>query len=141
MNEHVGFALYPARMSASLLGLFSILGLSLAILGLYGLLAFVVRRRTHEVGIRIALGASKRDVLSVVMRQGVLLVTLGMALGLASAYAASHVVANFLYGVGGSDFFTFAQASFLLVAVALLPMYLPARRAARVDPMVALKYE
>ena len=141
MNEHLGFALYPARMSASLLGLFSILGLSLAILGLYGLLAFVVRRRTHEVGIRIALGASKRDVLSVVMRQGVLLVTLGMALGLASAYAASHVVANFLYGVGGSDFFTFAQASFLLVAVALLPMYLPARRAARVDPMVALKYE
>lgn len=78
MNEHLGFAFYPARMSASLLALFSMLGLSLAMLGLYGLLAFVVRRRTHEVGIRIALGASKRDVLSVVMRQGLLLVGLGM---------------------------------------------------------------
>ena len=141
MNEHLGFALYPARMSASLLGLFGVLGLSLAMLGLYGLLAFVVRRRTHEVGIRIALGASKRDVLSVVMRQGVLLVALGMALGLGAAYGASRVVASFLYGAGGNDLFTFAQASFLLVAVALIAMYLPARRAARVDPMVALRYE
>jgi predicted permease len=141
MNEHLGFAFYPARMSASLLGLFSMLGLSLAMLGLYGLLAFVVRRRTHEVGIRIALGATKRDVLSVVMRQGISLVALGMAFGLGAAYGASRVVAGLLYGIGGRDLFTFAEASFLLAFVALLAMYIPARRAARVDPMVALRYE
>jgi len=141
MNEHLGFALYPARMSTSLLGLFSVLGVSLAMLGLYGLLAFIVRRRTHEVGIRIALGATKCGVLSVLMREGVLLVALGMALGLGAAYGASRVVASFLYGVGRSNLFTFAQASFLLFAVALVAMYLPARRAARVDPMVALRYE
>jgi macrolide transport system ATP-binding/permease protein len=141
MNEHLGFAFYPARMCAFLLGLFSILGLSLAMLGLYGLLAFVVRQRTHEVGIRIALGARKHNVLSVVMRQGILLVALGMTLGLSAAYAASRVVAGFLYGIGGRDFFTFTEASFLLAFVALLAMYMPARRATQVDPMVALRYE
>ncbi len=141
MNEHLGFAFYPARMSASLLGLFSMLGLSLATLGLYGLLAFVVRRRTHEVGIRIALGASQGDVLSVVMGQALLLVALGMTLGLGAAYAASHVVGSFLYGIEGRDFFTFAEASLLLAAVALFAMYVPARRATKVDPMVALRYE
>jgi predicted permease len=141
MNEHLGFAFYPARMSAFLLGLFSMLGLSLAMLGLYGLLAFVVRQRTHEVGIRIALGARKHDVLSVVMRQGILLVALGMTLGLSAAYAASRVVAGLLYGIGGRDFFTFTEASFLLAFVALFAMYLPASRAARVDPIIALRYE
>jgi ABC-type antimicrobial peptide transport system permease subunit len=141
MNEHLGFAFYPARMCAFLLGLFSILGLSLAMLGLYGLLAFVVRQRTHEVGIRIALGAGKHNVLSVVMRQGILLVALGMTLGLSAAYAGSRVVAGLLYGIGGRDFFTFTEASFLLAFVALLAMYMPARRATQVDPMVALRYE
>ena len=141
MNEHLGFAFYPARMSASLLGLFSMLGLSLAMLGLYGLLAFVVRRRTHEVGIRIALGASTHDVLSVVMRQGMLLVGVGMTLGLGAAYAASHVVASLLYGIPEHDFITFAEASLVLAVVAFLATYVPARRAARVDPMVALRCE
>jgi predicted permease len=141
MNEHLGFAFYPARMSAFLLGLFSVLGLSLAMLGLYGLLAFVVRQRTHEVGIRMALGAGKHDVLSVVMRQGILLVALGMTLGLSAAYAASRVVAGLLYGISGRDILTFAEASLLLAFVALLAMYMPARRAMRVDPMVALRHE
>ncbi len=141
MNEHLGFAFYPARMSAFLLGLFSMLGLSLAMLGLYGLLAFVVRRRTHEVGIRIALGATKGDVLSVIMRRGILLVALGMTLGLGAAYAASRVVAGLLYGIGGRDLVTFTEAAILLAFVALLAMYIPSRRATRVDPMVALRYE
>ncbi len=141
MNEHLGFAFYPARMSAFLLGLFSLLGLSLAMLGLYGLLAFVVRQRTHEVGIRIALGARKHEVLSVVMRQGILLVGLGMTLGLSAAYAASRVVSGMLYGIAGRDLFTFAEASLLLAFVALLAMYIPARRATQVDPVAALRYE
>ena len=141
MNEHLGFAFYPARMSAFLLGLFSVLGLSLAMSGLYGLLAFVVRQRTHEVGIRIALGAGRHDVLSVVMRQGILLVALGMTLGLSAAYAASRVVAGLLYGISGRDILTFAEASLLLAFVALLAMYMPARRATQVDPMMALRYE
>jgi predicted permease len=141
MNEHLGFAFYPARMSASLLGLFSLLGLSLAMLGLYGLLAFVIRRRTREVGIRIALGAQKKDVMSLVFRQGGVLVAGGVALGLGAAYAATRLVAGMLYGVSGHDFFTFVVVSFLLASVALLAIYIPAQHAARVDPSVALRYE
>ncbi len=141
MNEHLGFAFYPARMSASLLGLFSLLGLSLAMLGLYGLLAFVIRRRTREVGIRMALGAQKKDVMSLVFRQGGVLVAVGVALGLGAAYAATRLVAGMLYGVSGHDSFTFVVVSFLLASVALLAIYIPAQHAARVDPSVALRYE
>jgi ABC-type antimicrobial peptide transport system permease subunit len=128
-------------MGASLLGLFGTLGLLLAMMGLYGLLAFVVRRRTREVGIRMALGAQSRDVVSLVMRQGVLLVALGMALGLAAAYAVTDLIAGMLYGVGGRDLFTFTAVSLLLASVAVLATYIPARHAARVDPIVALRYE
>jgi predicted permease len=141
MNEHLGFAFYPARMSASMLGLFSLLGLSLAMLGLYGLLAFVIRRRTREVGIRMALGAQKKDVVSLVFRQGGVLVVVGVALGLGAAYGATSLVAGMLYGVSGHDSFTFVVVSFLLASVALLAIYIPAQHAARVDPSVALRYE
>jgi putative ABC transport system permease protein len=141
MNEHLGFAFYPARMGASLLGLFGTLGLLLAMMGLYGLLAFVVRRRTREVGIRLALGAQSRDVVSLVMRQGVWLVALGMALGLAAAYGVTDLITGMLYGVAGRDLFTFIAVSLLLASVAVLATYIPARHAARVDPMVALRYE
>jgi macrolide transport system ATP-binding/permease protein len=141
MNEHLGFALYPARMGASLLGLFGTIGLLLAMMGLYGLLAFVVRRRAREVGIRLALGAQSRDVVSLVMRQGVLLVALGMALGLAAAYAVTDLITGMLYGVAGRDLFTFTAVSLLLASVAVLATYISARHAARFDPMVALRYE
>jgi predicted permease len=141
MNEHLGFAFYPARMGASLLGLFGTLGLLLAMMGLYGLLAFVVRRRTREVGIRLALGAQSRDVVSLVMRQVVWLVALGMALGLAAAYGVTDLITGMLYGVAGRDLFTFIAVSLLLASVAVLATYIPARHAARVDPMVALRYE
>ena len=126
MNEHLGFAFYPARMGASLLGLFGTLGLLLAMMGLYGLLAFVVRRRTREVGIRLALGAQSRDVVSLVMRQGGLLVALGMALGLAAAYGVTDLIAGMLYGVAGRDLFTFIAVSLLLASVAVLATYIPA---------------
>ena len=141
MNEHLGFAFYPARMGASLLGLFGTLGLLLAMMGLYGLLAFVVRRRTREVGIRLALGAQSRDVVSLVMRQGVWLVALGMALGLAVAYGVTDLITGMLYGVAGRDLFTFIAVSLLLASVAVLATYIQATHAARVDPMVALRYE
>jgi ABC-type antimicrobial peptide transport system permease subunit len=141
MNEHLGFALYPARMGASLLSLFGGLGLLLAVLGLYGVVSFVVRRRTRKIGIRIALGAQKHDVVSIVIRQGVWLVGLGMALGIAAAFAATQLVAGMPYGVAGRDVLTFTAASLLLACVSILATYIPAGQAARVDPMVALRYE
>jgi predicted permease len=141
MDEHLGFAFYPARMSAFLLGLFGVLGMSLAMLGLYGLVAFVIRRRTHEVGIRMALGAQKKDVMLLVLRQGGLLVALGVALGLATAYTATSLVAAMLYGVSGRDPYTFVAVPLLLTSVAVVAIYIPARQAARVDPTVALRYE
>jgi predicted permease len=141
MSEHLGFALYPARMGASLLGLFGVLGLMLAMLGLYGVVSFVARRRTREIGIRMALGAQKRNVVSLVIRHGVLIVGLGLALGLAAAYAATPLIARILYGVAGRDLLTFTAVSASLAIVAVLATYIPARHAARVEPMVALRYE
>jgi putative ABC transport system permease protein len=110
-------------------------------LGLYGLLAFVIRRRTHEVGVRMALGAQKKDVMLLVVRQGGLLVAIGVALGLAAAYAATSLVGAMLYGVSGRDPLTFAAVSLLLGLVALLAIYIPARHAARVEPTLALRHE
>jgi predicted permease len=141
MHEHLGFALYPARMLASLLTLFGMLGLALALLGLYGLLTIVVRRRTHEIGIRMAIGAQTSDVVGMVIRQGALLVVIGMALGLVAAYAATHLIAGMLYGISGQDFVTFATVSLSLGLVTLLAMYIPARSAAQVDPLIALRHE
>ena len=141
MDEHLGFAFYPARISASLLGLFSVLGLGLAMLGLYGVLAFMIRRRTRELGIRMALGAQKKDVIALVLRQGSVLVAMGAALGIAAAFAAARLVAGTLYGVSSHDPVTFAGVPVVLGAVALLAIWLPARKAARVTPTEALRYE
>jgi predicted permease len=141
MTDHLGFALYPARVLASLLSVFGTGGMLLAMIGLYGLLALAVGSRTREVGIRMALGAPRRSVLLLIMRQGILLTAIGIGVGLIAAFGAARVVAGLLYGVDAHDLATFIVAPLSMAAVALLAMYIPVRRAAQVDPMTALRYE
>ena len=141
MTERGRDATARTRFGALLLGVFAALALLLASVGVYGMMAYAVLRRTREIGIRIALGAQRADVLRLVMRDGVVLTLSGLALGLAGALAATRVLRSQLYGVGPFDLFTFVVVSALLAVVALLANYIPARRATRVDPLVALRYE
>ncbi len=133
--------LFILRLAASLSAVMGILGLILATVGVYGVVSFNAAQRTREIGIRIALGASRRDVLGAILRQGMQLTVVGMALGLGGALALSRVMRNMLIGVQPGDPDTFAGVSLILLAVALVASYLPARRATRVDPMVALRHE
>ncbi len=129
------------RLRAELLGVFAGLGLALALLGVYGVLSYSVARRTQEIGVRMALGAARRDVLRMVLRQGLTLVALGAVIGSAGALAAGRLIASELYGVTPSDPWTFSGGIALLLAVGCLACWIPARRATHVDPMVALRYE
>ena len=113
----------------------------MAALGLYGVISYTVTQRTQQIGIRMALGAERRDVLHLVLRDGMRPVITGIAAGLVISIAATNLLAKFLYGLSAVDVVTFAIVSVVLAAVAALANYLPARRAARVDPMVALRYE
>jgi putative ABC transport system permease protein len=115
--------------------------MALATTGLYGVMSYAVSRRTKEVGIRMALGAQRRDVLRLIVRQGMLLVVIGLLCGLVAALALGRVLVSLLLGVGGADPLTFAGAMMLLVLTALVACWIPARLAARVDPMIALRYE
>jgi len=141
MEERVARSLEGRRFAMMLLGIFSGFALVLAAVGLYGVLAFAVSQRTREIGIRMALGAQAADVLKQVMREGMILVLIGVAAGLAAALALTRLLGSLLYGVSATDPVTFAGISLLLAGVALGACFVPARRATRVDPMVALRYE
>ncbi len=141
LEEQKSGSLYTSRMAATLLTVFGLLALALVAVGLYGVMAYAVNRRTREIGIRMALGAQRRDVLRQVLLEGMTMVTIGLALGLGAAVAATRLVRNFLYNVTATDLASFAGAALLLAGVALLANYLPARRAASVDPLLALRRE
>jgi putative ABC transport system permease protein len=129
------------RFRTLLLGIFAALAVSLAMAGVYGVMSYVVGQRANEIGLRMALGASPRDVLRLVLRQALLLTLVGIAIGLASAAAVTQFLASMLFGVKATDPLTYLAVVALLAFVALAASYIPARRAMRVDPIVALRYE
>lgn len=141
MNERIGSELAGDRMIAVLLSVFGVGALLLAAIGIYGVMGYSVAQRTREIGVRIALGADRRDILKLIVGQGLVLVLIGAGIGLVLALAAMQVLKSVLFGVSATDPLTFVSVVLVLMGVALLACYLPARRATKVDPLVALRYE
>jgi putative ABC transport system permease protein len=141
MEQFRSASVAQSRFNAYALSIFAAIALVMAAVGIYGVMAYSVTQRTHEMGIRIALGAQPGDVLRLVVKQGMLLALLGIVVGLAASLALTRVMSSLLYGVAATDLLTFATVSAALALIALTASYLPARRATRVDPMVALRYE
>jgi putative ABC transport system permease protein len=141
MEELLSRTLAQSRFIMLLLGIFSALAMALAAVGIYGVMAFFVTQRHKEIGIRMALGAQRRDVLKLVVREGMGPAVLGVALGLAASFALTRVVAKLLFGIGPTDPMTLIGVSLLLASVAFLACWIPARRASRLDPIVTLRAE
>jgi predicted permease len=141
MEEHMRKALFLPRLAGTLFGVFGFIGITLAAIGLYGVVSYSVSRRTREIGIRIALGAQVGSVQRLIVRQGMQLTAISMVLGLPAALAAAKFSRSFLYGVRPHDVLTFTVVPVLLAGIALLACWIPARRAARIDPQTALRYE
>jgi putative ABC transport system permease protein len=141
MQEVISESIWRQHISASVLGVFAAIALLLAAVGIYGVIAYSISRRTHEFGIRSALGATRREVLGLVLRQGLRLTLIGLVAGTILSLGLTRTLRSLLFGVTSTDLVTFAGVIVLLVITALLACYIPARRAANVDPIVALRYE
>ena len=141
LKDHMKIPLFPAKIAAGALGSFGVLALVLAAVGIYGVMSYVVAGRTREIGLRMALGAQTGNVRSLILRQGMSLALIGAAIGLAIAFAATRFLKSVLYGVDAMDPTTFVGVTLLLAIVAMLACWIPALRARRVDPLVALRAE
>jgi putative ABC transport system permease protein len=141
MTEIAAESMSRRRFAMQLVGLFGILALLLAAVGIYGVIAYSVTQRTREIGIRVALGASKSAILRWVLKQGLMLTIVGVVVGLVGALALTRLLRGLLFGIGPTDIVTYGALAILLTLVALIACYVPARRATKVDPLVALRYE
>jgi putative ABC transport system permease protein len=141
MDEAIRQGLWASRAGAAMLSIFGGLALLLAAIGVYGIMSYSVGKRTREIGIRMAIGAQRSDVLKLILNQGLLIAGTGIVAGLIAAFLAARYFQNFLFGIGAGDAVTYAAISLILTVVALLACFIPARRATKVDPLIALRTE